>query len=146
MSLDVVQRVVDAFCADDASFIRVDQEQVTENTSIDIMHESLIRQWSTLERWVRHEKASYEVYDDLCRAAQRMNEGRRALLTGLALSRAQHWLCAEQPTRLWARRYGGDFDAAIGFLTDSKDAEEQRLRAWKEAVEAARRQADIGKS
>ena len=62
------------------------------------------------------------------------------MLAGLGLSRAQHWLYEEQPTRLWARRYGGDFDAAIRFLTDSEEAEEQRLRAVKKAEEAARRQ------
>jgi energy-coupling factor transporter ATP-binding protein EcfA2 len=146
VSLDVVQRVLDAFRADDVSFIRVSRERVTENTSIDIIHESLIRQWSMLDRWVRREKASYEVYDNLCRAAQRMREGRGALLTGLELAHAQHWLCEEQPTRLWARRYGGDFDAACSFLMDSIEAEEQRQRALKEAEEAARRQADIGKS
>lgn len=139
VSLDVVQRVVEAFCADDASFIRVDQKRVTEKTSIDIMHESLIRQWSTLDRWVRREKASYETYDNLCRAAQRMHEGRGALLTGLELSHAQHWLYEEQPTRLWARRYGGDFDAARNFLLDSIDAEEHRQRERKQAEEAARR-------
>jgi energy-coupling factor transporter ATP-binding protein EcfA2 len=139
VSLDVVQRVVDAFRADDASFIRANQDRVSESTSIDIMHESVIRQWSTLDRWVRREKASYEVYDNLCRAAQRKHEGRGALLTGLELSHAQHWLYEEQPTRLWARRYGGDFDAARSFLTDSNDAEEQRQRERKEAEEAARR-------
>ena len=127
--LEVVQRVVDAFRAEDASFIYASRRRVTDDTSIDIMHESLIRQWDTLDRWVRREKASYEVYNDLCRAAQRMREGAGTLLTGLALSRAQHWLDEEQPTRLWARRYGGDFDAAIRFLTESEEAEEQRLRA-----------------
>ena len=128
VSLEVVQRVVDAFRAEDASFIYASRRRVTDDTSIDIMHESLIRQWDTLDRWVRREKASYEVYNDLCRAAQRMGEGAGTLLTGLALSRAQHWLHEEQPTRLWARRYGGDFDAAIRFLTDSEEAEEQRQR------------------
>ncbi len=120
VSLEVVQRVVDAFRAEDASFIYASRRRVTDDTSIDIMHESLIRQWDTLDRWVRREKASYEVYNDLCRAAQRMGEGAGTLLTGLALSRAQHWLYEEQPTRLWARRYGGDFDAAIRFLTDER--------------------------
>ena len=138
VSLHVVQRVVDAFRADDASFIRVNQKRISEDTSIDIMHESLIRQWSTLDRWVRREKASYEVYDNLCRAAQRMHEGRGALLTGLELSHAQHWFYEEQPTRLWARRYGSDFDAARSFFMDSNDAEEQRQRERKETEEAAR--------
>ncbi len=139
VSLDVVQPVIDAFRAVDASFIFASRRRVTDDTSIDIMHESLIRQWDTLDSWVRREKASYEVYSDLCRAAQHMREGQGGLLTGVALSRAQHWLCEEQPTRLWARRYGGDFDAAMRFLTDSEEAEEQRLRALKEAEEAARR-------
>ncbi len=138
--LAVVQRVVDAFRAEDASFIFASRRRVADDTSIDIMHESLIRQWDTLDRWVRREKASYEVYSDLCRAAQRMHDGAGTLLAGLGLSRAQHWLYEEQPTRLWARRYGGDFDAAIRFLTDSEEAEEQRLRAVKKAEEAARRQ------
>ena len=92
VSLEVVQRVVDAFRAEDASFIYASRRRVTDDTSIDIMHESLIRQWDTLDRWVRREKASYEVYNDLCRAAQRMREGAGTLLAGLALSRAQHWL------------------------------------------------------
>ena len=104
------------------------------------MHESLIRQWDTLDRWVRREKAAYEVYNDLCRAAQRMREGAGSLLGGLELSRALLWAAQEQRTRLWARRYGGDFDAAISFLTDSADAEEQRRREQTEAEEAARRQ------
>jgi energy-coupling factor transporter ATP-binding protein EcfA2 len=140
VSLDAVQPVIDAFRAVDASFIFASRRRVTDDTSIDIMHESLIRQWDTLDRWVRREKASYEVYNDLCRAARRMRERAGTLLAGLALSRAQHWLHEEQPTRLWARRYGGDFDAAMRFLTDSEEAEEQRLRALNESEDAARRQ------
>jgi energy-coupling factor transporter ATP-binding protein EcfA2 len=138
--LDVVQRVVDAFRAEDASFVYASRQIIGDDTSIDITHESLIRQWDTLDGWVRQEKAAYEVYNDLCRAAQRMREGQRNLLDGLELSRALLWAAHEQPTRLWARRYGGDFDAAISFLTDSEDAEEQRRRAQTKAEEAARRQ------
>jgi hypothetical protein len=138
VELDVLQRVVDAFRAEDASFVYCSRETITDNTSIDIRHESLIRQWDTLDRWVRREKAAYEVYYDLCRAAQRMREGQKNLLDGLELSRALLW-AQEQPTRLWARRYGGDFNAAMSFLTDSADAEEQRRREQTAAEEAARR-------
>jgi len=138
--LDVVQRVVDAFRAEDASFVYASRQTIAEDTSIDITHESLIRQWDTLDRWVRRETAAYEVYNDLCRATQRMREGQRNLLGGLELSRALLWASQEQPTRLWARRYGGDFDAAIRFLTDSEDAEEQQRREQTEAEEAARQQ------
>ena len=140
VELDVVQRVVDAFRAEDASFIYCSREVITEDTSIDITHESLIRQWDTLDRWVRREKAAYEVYYDLRRAAQRLSDGQGNLLGGLELSRALLWAAQEQPTRLWARRYGGDFDTAISFLTDSADAEEQRRRQQTETEEAARRQ------
>ncbi|MGH6919144.1 MAG: hypothetical protein ACREJ0_15735, partial [Geminicoccaceae bacterium] len=138
--LDVVQRVVDAFRADDASFIYASRPRVTDDTSIDIMHESLIRQWDTLDSWVRREKASYEVYNELCRAAQHMQEGRRGRLSGLELSRAVLWASLEQPTPLWARRYGGDFDAAINFLKESQEAEKQRLNQEREAEKKARRQ------
>ena len=139
VSLEVLQDVVDAFRADDASFIFASKRHLANDTSIDIMHESLIRQWDTLDRWVRREKASYEVYNDLCRAARRMRDGEGTLLAGLALSRAQHWFHEERPTPLWARRYSGDYDAAMRFLTESKEADNQRLRELKEAEEAARR-------
>ena len=50
------------------------------------------------------------------------------------------WVSHEQPTRLWARRYGGDFDAAIAFMSDSDAAETQLWREQREAEEAARQQ------
>jgi energy-coupling factor transporter ATP-binding protein EcfA2 len=134
VSLDVVQRVVDAFRAADASFIRANRERVTENTSIDIMHESLIRQWDTLDRWVRQEKAAYEVYSELCRAAQRMHEGHGSLLRGHELSQALRWASQEQRTRLWARRYGGDLDAAMKFLMESEETDEQLRRREEEQL------------
>jgi energy-coupling factor transporter ATP-binding protein EcfA2 len=130
VSLDVVQRVVDAFRAEDASFIFANRERLTDDALVSVTHESLIRQWDTLKVWVRRERASYQMYDDLCRAAQRHEQRLEPLLEGFALSRALYWAAQEQPTRLWARRYGGDFDAAIGFLIESEEAEEaaRRLR------------------
>ena len=79
---------VDAFRAEDASFIHASRQSVTDDTSIDITHESLIRQWTRLDAWVREEAASYEVYHDLYRAAgalaERAGIGRRPVrLLGL---------------------------------------------------------------
>ena len=141
VSLEVVQRVVDAFRADDASFIYASRRRVTDDTSIDIMHESLIRQWDTLDRWVRREKASYEVYNDLCRAAQRMRRRRREHCSRGSRCRAR----STGSTRSSRRACGRGAMVATstprsGFSRTSEEAEEQRLRELKEAEEAARRQ------
>ena len=132
VGLDVVQRVVDTFRAVDASFIYTDRETFTDDTSVDIMHESLIRQWDTLKIWIRRETLAYDVYQELCRGQRRMQEGRGDLLRGSALTRTWQWFLEERPTALWSRRYNEDFDAAINFLKDSKKAEDARLKQAKE--------------
>ena len=136
--LATVQKVIDAFRAEDASFIYVSRQVVADDTSIDIMHESLIRQWATLDGWVRRERACYEVYNDLCRAAQRRRNGQGGLLEGLELARARQWLWHEEPTRLWARRYGGDFNGALTYLEESEEADDNARRAAEESEWKAR--------
>ncbi len=140
VDLDVVQRVVNAFRAADASFIDVRSQHITDETFIEITHESLIRQWDTLDDWRRREQQSYEIYYDVCRAQRRMQEGTGGLLAGLDLSRAWSWFVQEKPTALWARRYDrsaeGKFEAAICFLEASKEAEDA---ARKQAEEEEKR-------
>jgi hypothetical protein len=140
VSPDVVDRVISAFRADDASFIRAERQG--DETSIDIMHESLIRQWETLDGWRRRECQSYGVYYDLCRSQRRMRDRLRGPLVGLDLSQTWSWFQEERPTRLWARRYnsnfGGDFGAAIDFLNMSKQAEDDAQKRAEQEEERKR--------
>lgn len=88
-------------------------------TVIDISHESLIRQWRTLRRWLNAELMSVTEYRRIAATAalwQRREEGR---LRMPYLGVARQWRERERPNPAWAARYGGDFDLSIRFLEHS---------------------------
>jgi PQQ-dependent catabolism-associated CXXCW motif protein len=98
---------------------------------IDISHESLIRQWVKLRRWVREEYQSAETYRDIERSAKQWENRRGNLLAKLDLAVARAWRKSEQPNAVWAARYGGAFDLAMTFLRKS-----ERHRRWRKAIVA----------
>src|SRR5262245_66277893 len=87
---------------------------------IDISHESLIRQWVRLRRWVREEYQSAETYRHIERSAKQWKIGRGNLLMKLDLAVARRWRNAERPNAAWAERYGNAFDFAMAFLRKSE--------------------------
>ncbi|WP_133512347.1 WD40 repeat domain-containing protein [Candidatus Thiosymbion oneisti] len=103
--------------------------------TIDITHESLIRQWSRLQRWTTDESEQAELYRRLESAAQRWQKGEGALWIDPDLQYALDWRDRHQhrsPSAwlAWAARYGGDFPLAMQFLDASRDRrEEQRAAA-----------------
>lgn len=139
VGLDGIKEVAGEFAAEGASFIQIGRRPITGETSLDITHESLIRQWPRLEDWLRAERRSYETLKDLTRAARLRAEGRAGLWSGQELAGALAWREEERPTQLWARRYGGDFAAAMRFLLDSEEAERRTLEARQRAEEHATR-------
>ncbi len=131
-SLSDVDEVAIHFAAEGASFVDIRRSVKGEDAGIDITHESLIRQWGRLSDWQRAEKRSYETYKDLSRAAEKRREDGGELWTGNNLRGAICWREQEKPSARWARRYEGDFVAAMGFLSES----EKRERASEEARKA----------
>jgi PQQ-dependent catabolism-associated CXXCW motif protein len=99
---------------------------------IDISHESLIRQWVKLRRWVREEYQSAETYRDIERSAKQWENRRGNLLAKLDLAVARAWRKSERPNGAWAARYGGAFNLAMAFLRKS-----ERHRLWRRAIVAA---------
>ena len=101
-------------------------------TILDISHESLIRQWKTLNAWVEAEYESAAVYRRLAETARLWRAGRAALWSTPDLENAQAWRQREHPTAAWAERYGGQFELSMQFLEASAEArrqqEEQRRR------------------
>ena len=89
-------------------------------TVVDISHESLIRQWSTLRTWVRDEFQMAETYRWIEKTAQLCNRGEAGLLRMPDLGRATAWRQKNHPNSAWAARYGGDFDLATWFLDKSR--------------------------
>jgi PQQ-dependent catabolism-associated CXXCW motif protein len=100
-----------------------------ETTTVDISHESLIRQWVTLRRWVRQEFISAENYRHIERRAKQWQLGLGNLLMKLDLAGARRWRKVEHPNTAWADRYGDAFDFAMAFLRKS-----ERHRFWRRGI------------
>ena len=80
---------------------------LTEDSLIDISHESLIRQWEELGKWVDEEAEDRDTYLRLADAAQRYDKGEGGLLHDTDLQVALDWQ-ARSHTTAWARRHPDD--------------------------------------
>lgn len=122
-------RIVDAFRAPDCNFLQPGMpEELTSDTLIDISHESLIRQWSTLSQWLQNEARAGANWRRLLLAADRYAAGESDLLTGLELATLQQWWEVENPSKVWADRHGGRYEDAESFLRSSIAAQELILK------------------
>lgn len=133
---DEVMPVADAFRCPEHSFLTPSfPEPLTTGTVLDITHESLIRQWDRLNKWVELERESARTYSFLAETASLWKEGRAALWGTPNLDEAIDWQQRENPTKEWAKRYGGDFELAEEFLEASRtkrDAELAEAKAQQE--------------
>jgi PQQ-dependent catabolism-associated CXXCW motif protein len=113
--------VIEAFRAPGRNFLTpLPPIPLTPDTTIDISHESLIRQWVKLREWVREEFQSAEMYRYIERRAKQWKAGLGNLLARLDLAVARKWRREERPNKAWAERYGSSFDLAMGFLRKSE--------------------------
>jgi len=113
-----VAKVIEVFGPHGCQFLTSDMPVTdaprSEDASIDIAHESLIRQWKRLSKWLVKEGGYASDWRRLRDDAQRKN-----LLHGRALSDAISFRKQSQPTKAWAGRYGGDFENVIGLIRKS---------------------------
>jgi tetratricopeptide (TPR) repeat protein len=121
-----VRRVVDAFRAPGCNFLHPEIDPkwprpLTDDTYIDISHESLIRQWKKLSEWLGEEA-------DAAQRWRRLNDrfAIGELLRGRELANLIAWRDETNPNPAWARRYGGDYPAVMAFLNKSYRAERRR--------------------
>ena len=122
--------VAECFRRPDRSFIMPAVPAPLEaDTFLDISHESLIRQWHTLNAWVKSETEFAEIYQRLAGAASRWKEGRGEPWRKTDLYLALEWKKKAKPTAAWAAQYGGDFDLAMEFLDHSRQESEKEARA-----------------
>ncbi|MCP5102062.1 MAG: hypothetical protein GY950_01720 [bacterium] len=103
------------------------EETLTENSLIDISHESLMRIWTRLIRWAAEEAKSAELYLDLGKRSSKEKKGKASLLGGPELMLALKWREKDKPNAAWAKRYHPSFDRAIEFLDASKEQEERLI-------------------
>ncbi len=136
----LVREVVDAFRARDCNFLRpTNDTPLLEETIVDVSHESLIRQWSSLSEWFETEAAAHALWGRLLFDQARHSAGQGELLSGLDLATSLAWWEREQPTEAWAGAHGGRYGEVRNFLERSRAAEEARTRAAQERAEQERR-------
>jgi energy-coupling factor transporter ATP-binding protein EcfA2 len=129
---DEVREVADAFRAPDCSFLTPPSPQPIESeTVLDIAHESLMRLWTRLQRWVEEESQSAQIYRRLAAAAALYRQGRAALWRDPDLAIAVNWRVQNRPIAAWGDRLAPGFDSAMQFLDESlaERARERRQRA-----------------
>ncbi|MEQ9401943.1 MAG: High-affnity carbon uptake protein Hat/HatR [Cyclobacteriaceae bacterium] len=123
VSEDEVVRVVERFREPGRSLlmppfgVRLESETV-----IDISHESLMRIWIRLKRWLDEESKAAEMYLKLSEAAERYQEGKAGLWQMPDLQLALNWREENRPTLVWGQRYNPAFERTMVFLETSEKA------------------------
>ena len=79
--------------------------ELEPDTTLDISHESLIRQWRRLQGWVAAEGGKAAMLKRLSEAAERYRNKQGELWRGTDLALALKWQDEQQPTVEWAGRY-----------------------------------------
>jgi WD40 repeat protein len=127
--------VIEAFRAPGRTFLMPMQPaSLLPATVIDISHESLMRVWQRLRRWVEEEAQSARIYRRLAETAALQAQGHASLYRDPDLQIALAWRDQQLPTAAWADRYHTGFSASLAFLNASSEAS----HAEEAAKEAAR--------
>ena len=121
-----VLAIIERFRSNRRNFVNLYEDKLTGDMTIDISHESLIRQWTRLGDWVNLEAESRKIYLRIVDAAALYREGHTKLWRNPQLGYALEWQEVKQPTAAWAARYNADFEAAMDFLDRSR----RRHRNW----------------
>jgi hypothetical protein len=132
-----VAAVVDVFRREGRTFLMPPEGVALEpDTIIDISHESLIRNWGRLREWVKDEADAARIYRRLSEAAAAYRAGESGLLDDVTLAWVNRWQERYSPNRAWGVRYHPEYDAAMAFLEESREARGRE----REAHEAQRRE------
>lgn len=130
-----VLRVVETFRLPGRSFLMTSVDGDLDSDSlIDISHESLIRGWTLLKKWVEDEAESVRIYRRLAETAALHKKKEAGLWDDPDLQRALNWRAENAPNEAWADRYFPGFADAMDFLRDS---EAERARELEQKAEAA---------
>ncbi len=111
-----VAAVIEAFRDPECNFLLTSPEgALADDTTVDISHESLIRQWETLTGWMLEEARAAAAYRAYERNAEAWRNGRIGLLREDELRAALRW--REGASAAWAKRYSQPPDEVRRFET-----------------------------
>lgn len=136
---DAVAAAIAPFRAPECGFLLPPlQQPLQPDTVLDLSHESLLRGWRRLERWVDEEAQSARFYQRLADTADLHAAAQAALLRDPDLQQALDWRAHQQPTPAWGARWQPGFERAMQFLDHSKA--ERDMEAAQREMEAAQRE------
>lgn len=112
--------------------------EITEESYIDISHESLMRVWDKLKNWVEEETSAVKMYKRLADSAELFDLGKTTLWGSPDLQLAISWREKQQPNLAWAVRHNPAFERTMVYLKTSEEEynaeEENKIRLQKRAV------------
>ncbi len=115
---------------------------LTEDSLIDISHESLMRVWDKLKVWVDDESSAVKMYLRLAESADMYSEGKTSLWGPPDLQLAISWREKQNPNLAWAVRYHPAFERTMVYLRTSEEEyiaeEENKIRLQKRAIRRSR--------
>ena len=125
--------IIDAYRHRGVTFLMPSPDvELTDQTIIDISHESLMRVWTRLRQWVEEETQAVGIYQRLSESADLHERGKAGLYRDPELGIALAWQESKHPNAAWAERYRPGFAAAMAFLESSLEAAE-REEKYREA-------------
>jgi hypothetical protein len=124
--------VINAFRERNRAFLRPGEdeaEKLEDDSVIDITHESLIRKWNKLGKWVKEESDYAHLYLQLSEEAAQAAPNE--FLSQSKLNIYTEWQESKTQNANWARRYGGSYERAITYLAKSRDHQKwEKWRRW----------------
>ena len=116
--------------------------QLSDDSVIDLSHESLMRLWDRLKQWVDEESSSVQMYLRLSEASEMYQQGKTTLWRPPDLQLAINWRDQQKPTLQWAERYDPAYERALVFLRTSEKEyraeEDNKIRLQKRQLKIAR--------
>jgi tetratricopeptide (TPR) repeat protein len=129
-SLQEVISVIEVFRGGGRSFVMPPAgTELYADSVVDISHESLIRNWQRLKQWVNEEAQSVRIYRRVVETAVLHREGSEGLMQDPGLSFALDWREKSHPNAAWGERYHPEFQTAMTYLDQSRDAREEKIAA-----------------
>lgn len=135
--------VVEKFRIASRSFITPRENiPLSDDSIIDLSHESLMRLWDRLREWVNDESSSVQMYQRLSESSAMYQQGKTSLWRPPDLQLAINWRDQHKPTLTWALRYNPAFERAMVYLRTSEkeyvEEEENKIRLQKRQMKRAR--------
>ncbi|MCP4372529.1 MAG: hypothetical protein GY797_31150, partial [Deltaproteobacteria bacterium] len=139
-SREEVMEIMRKFCEGDRNFLVLSSENPDDDPIVDISHESLIRQWQTLTKWVNEEAEAAGIYKRLAQTSELHAQNLAGLYGEADLQVPLKWERERKPKPVWGERYHKGFHVALDFLKKSDCAvndekrEKQRQQEEKESL------------